>query len=61
MVERLSRPAGSGLTSERARARMLDALRGLGVRDEVVLAAMHAVRVLTEAMAAYLAARTVRV
>lgn len=43
MVERLGQPAGSGLTSERARARMLDALRGLGVRDEVVLAAMSAV------------------
>ena len=43
MVERVGLSPGLGLTSERARARMLDALRGQGVRDEVVLGAMLAV------------------
>jgi protein-L-isoaspartate(D-aspartate) O-methyltransferase len=35
--------AGLGLTSDRARARMVEALRGNGVRHEAVLAAMAAV------------------
>lgn len=42
MVDRIG-PAGSGLTSERARARMVEALRAQGIRDQTVLAAMNAV------------------
>lgn len=36
-------PAGSGMTSQRTRARMVERLRALGVRDERVLEAMAAV------------------
>lgn len=36
-------PAGLGLASERARQRMVDALRAVGIRDEEVLAAMNRV------------------
>lgn len=36
-------PAGLGLASERARQRMVDALRAAGIRDEGVLAAMNRV------------------
>lgn len=36
-------PTGVGLASERARQRMVEGLRGLGVRDEGVLAAMEQV------------------
>ena len=36
-------PAGLGLASERARQRMVDALRAAGIRDEGVLAAMGSV------------------
>lgn len=36
-------PAGVGLASERARQRMVDSLRGLGIRDADVLAAMERV------------------
>ena len=36
-------PAGIGLASERARQRMVDALRAAGIRDEGVLAAMNRV------------------
>ncbi len=36
-------PSGLGLASERARARMIEGLRGIGVRDAGVLAAMDAV------------------
>ncbi len=43
MADRLARAAGSGLTSERARERMVDALRAQGIRHEAVLAAMAAV------------------
>ena len=42
MVDRLS-PVGSGLTSERARARMVDALRAQGIRHQAVLDAMNIV------------------
>jgi len=42
MVDRLS-PVGSGLTSERARARMVDALRAQGIRHQAVLDAMNVV------------------
>jgi protein-L-isoaspartate(D-aspartate) O-methyltransferase len=35
--------SGSGMTSDRTRARMIERLRGDGIRDEVVLAAMNAV------------------
>ena len=34
---------GSGMTSDRTRARMVERLRGEGIRDEVVLSAMNAV------------------
>lgn len=34
---------GSGMTSDRTRARMIERLRAEGVRDEVVLAAMNAI------------------
>jgi protein-L-isoaspartate(D-aspartate) O-methyltransferase len=45
MVDRLVRPVGtgSGLTSERARDRMVEALRAQGIRNESVLAAMASV------------------
>jgi protein-L-isoaspartate(D-aspartate) O-methyltransferase len=43
MADRLVRAAGTGLTSERARDRMVDGLRALGVRHPIVLAAMGAV------------------
>jgi protein-L-isoaspartate(D-aspartate) O-methyltransferase len=43
MADRLARDPGSGLTSGRARERMVDGLRGLGVRHDAVLAAMAAV------------------
>ena len=36
-------PAGVGLASERARQRMVDSLRGLGIRDTDVLGAMERV------------------
>lgn len=36
-------PAGVGLASERARARMVDALKAAGIRDSAVLAAMGSV------------------
>ena len=42
MVDRLS-PVGSGLTSERARARMVDTLRAQGIRHQAVLDAMNIV------------------
>ena len=35
--------SGSGMTSDRTRARMIERLRGDGIRDEVVLAAMNAI------------------
>jgi protein-L-isoaspartate(D-aspartate) O-methyltransferase len=35
--------SGSGMTSDRTRARMIERLRADGIRDEVVLSAMHAV------------------
>jgi protein-L-isoaspartate(D-aspartate) O-methyltransferase len=35
--------SGSGMTSDRTRARMIERLRADGLRDEVVLSAMHAV------------------
>ena len=35
--------SGIGMTSDRTRARMIDRLRGDGIRDEVVLSAMNAV------------------
>ena len=35
--------SGSGMTSDRTRARMVERLRSEGIRDEVVLAAMNAV------------------
>ena len=35
--------SGIGMTSDRTRARMIERLRSDGIRDEVVLAAMHAV------------------
>jgi protein-L-isoaspartate(D-aspartate) O-methyltransferase len=38
-----SRITGSGMTSDRTRARMVERLRADGIRDEVVLSAMHAV------------------
>ena len=38
-----TRYAGIGMTSQRTRARMVERLRGEGIRDEVVLAAMNAV------------------
>ena len=44
MADRLARAPGSGgLTSERARERMVEALRAQGIRHEAVLAAMAAV------------------
>ncbi|MFM1991361.1 MAG: Protein-L-isoaspartate O-methyltransferase [Pseudomonadota bacterium] len=43
MADRLVRAAGSGLTSERARDRMVQGLRALGIRHEGVLAAMGGV------------------
>lgn len=44
MADRLARAPGSGgLTSERARERMVEALRTQGIRHEAVLAAMAAV------------------
>jgi protein-L-isoaspartate(D-aspartate) O-methyltransferase len=36
-------PRGIGMTSERTRARLVEKLRGSGIRDARVLAAMHAV------------------
>jgi protein-L-isoaspartate(D-aspartate) O-methyltransferase len=38
-----SRHGGIGMTSQRTRMRMVERLRGLGIRDEVVLAAMSEV------------------
>jgi len=35
--------SGIGMTSDRTRARMIERLRSDGIRDEVVLAAMHAI------------------
>ena len=35
--------SGSGMTSDRTRARMVERLRADGIRDEVVLSAMNAV------------------
>jgi protein-L-isoaspartate(D-aspartate) O-methyltransferase len=35
--------SGSGMTSDRTRARMIERLRGEGIRDEVVLSAMNAI------------------
>jgi protein-L-isoaspartate(D-aspartate) O-methyltransferase len=35
--------SGIGMTSDRTRARMIERLRGEGIRDEVVLAAMNAI------------------
>src|SRR5690348_18511845 len=35
--------SGSGMTSDRTRARMVERLRSEGIRDEVVLAAMNAI------------------
>jgi protein-L-isoaspartate(D-aspartate) O-methyltransferase len=43
MARPLKNPAGVGMTSERTRRRMVDRLRGQGIRDERVLAAMAAV------------------
>jgi protein-L-isoaspartate(D-aspartate) O-methyltransferase len=43
MADRLVRDQGSGLTSDRARERMVQGLRALGVRHDAVLAAMAAV------------------
>jgi protein-L-isoaspartate(D-aspartate) O-methyltransferase len=43
MVVRLKTAAGVGMTSQRTRRRMVERLRGQGIRDERVLAAMAAV------------------
>ena len=43
MVVRVKSTAGVGMTSQRTRARMVERLRGQGIRDERVLAAMAAV------------------
>jgi protein-L-isoaspartate(D-aspartate) O-methyltransferase len=43
MARPLNNAAGVGMTSERTRKRMVDRLRGQGIRDERVLAAMAAV------------------
>jgi protein-L-isoaspartate(D-aspartate) O-methyltransferase len=43
MVVRLKTAAGVGMTSQRTRQRMVERLRGQGIRDERVLAAMAAV------------------
>jgi protein-L-isoaspartate(D-aspartate) O-methyltransferase len=43
MAGRLKSTAGVGMTSQRTRARMVERLRGQGIRDERVLAAMAAV------------------
>src|SRR5688500_16723941 len=43
MVVRLKTAAGVGMTSQRTRQRMVERLRGRGIRDERVLAAMAAV------------------
>ena len=43
MARPLKNPAGVGMTSERTRRRMVDRLRGQGIRDERVLGAMAAV------------------
>ena len=43
MVVRLKTAAGVGMTSQRTRERMVERLRGQGIRDERVLAAMAAV------------------
>jgi protein-L-isoaspartate(D-aspartate) O-methyltransferase len=43
MADRLARAPVAGLVSERARERMVQALRAQGIRDESVLAAMDAV------------------
>ena len=37
------RHTGIGMTSDRTRARMVERLRGDGIRDEVVLSAMNAI------------------
>ncbi len=43
MADGLARAPGSGLTSDRARERMVDGLRAQGIRHEAVLAAMASV------------------
>src|SRR5918996_5666938 len=43
MARALRNPAGVGMTSERTRRRMVDRLRGQGIRDERILNAMAAV------------------
>ena len=43
MTARGSATSGIGMTSDRTRARMVERLRGEGIRDEVVLSAMNAI------------------